>query len=84
MRQQQNMLVDICVGRKVVEVAKHLKFSLDWTRQQLNYAGMAEVIGEGSKLLTPPGMGSKLSTPAGKSGEKGVDHAVSRVVKDHQ
>jgi hypothetical protein len=61
-----------CIGHKLDEVAAHLGFSLDWTRQQLNYAGFAAVVGEGSKL----------STPEGRAGDKGVDHAVSRLVKE--
>jgi hypothetical protein len=62
-----------CIGHKLDEVAEHLGFSSEWTRQQLNYAGIAAAIGDG---------GPKLLTPPGKSGDKGVDHAVSRLVKE--
>lgn len=61
-----------CIGHKLDEVAKRLDFSPDWLRQQLNYAGLSAAVGEGSKLSTPPG----------KAGDAGVDHAVSRIVRD--
>jgi hypothetical protein len=60
-----------CIGHKMEEVATRLGFSVEWTRQQLNYAGIVAAVGEGPKLLTPED----------KSDGKGVDHAVSALVK---
>jgi hypothetical protein len=62
-----------CIGHKTNEVAEHLGFGESWIRRQLDYAGIAEAVGGGSQLETPPG----------KSGDKGVDHAVSRLVSEY-
>jgi hypothetical protein len=62
-----------CIGHKIQEVAEHLGFSVDWTRRQLDYAGIAAATDGGSQLSTPPG----------KSGDKGVDHAVARLVSEY-
>jgi hypothetical protein len=61
-----------CVGHKISEVAERLGFSDTWINQQLHYAGIGAAVGEGLKLLAPEG----------KSGDKGVDHAVSRLVRE--
>jgi hypothetical protein len=67
-------VVRYCVGHKINEVAEHLGFSDKWISQQLSYAGIGAAIGDG---------GGKLFTPPGKSGDKGVDHAVSRLVSEY-
>jgi len=61
-----------CIGHKIVQVAEHLGFSEKWTTQQLTYAGMGAAVGV-----------ENFSTPPGKSGHKGVDHAVSRLVSEY-
>lgn len=61
-----------CVGHNIRDVADHLGFSDTWINQQLHYAGVGAAVGDGLKLLAPQG----------KSGDKGVDHAVSRLVKE--
>lgn len=63
-----------CIGHKISEVAERLGFSDTWINQQLHYAGIASALGGGEGL--------KLLAPVGKSGDKGVDHAVSKLVRD--
>jgi hypothetical protein len=61
-----------CIGHKLQEVANRLGFSIDWTRRQLDYAGIGAALGTPSQLATLPG----------KSGDKGIDRAVERLVRD--
>lgn len=61
-----------CIGHKTSEVAKHLGFSDNHIRRQLDFAGIDTATGGG---------GSQLVTHPGKSGGKGADHAVDRVVR---
>lgn len=68
-----NAVARYCVGHKVSEVAGRLGFSVEWIRRQLDYAAIDIATGGG---------GSKLLTPPGKSGDKGVDHAVGRIVRE--
>lgn len=61
-----------CIGHKIEEVADHLGFSKQHIVRQLDYAGAGDVV-EGQQLVTPQG----------KSGDKGVDHALLRVVTEY-
>lgn len=69
-----------CIGHKLREVAERIGYSEEWTRKQLDYAGIAAAIGGGSELLTLPLVASgKRETVEDRSG---IDRATTRVLKE--
>jgi len=69
-----------CVGHKLKEVAERLGFGENWLRRQLDYAGIAAAVGQGSQVGTPQIVASgKRQSSDDRSG---VDRATERVIRE--
>jgi hypothetical protein len=69
-----------CIGHKLKEVAERIGYSEDWTRRQLDYAGIAAAVGGGAQLATPPLVASgKRETVDDRNG---IDRATNRVLSE--
>lgn len=69
-----------CVGHKMSEVAERLGFGETWIRKQLDYAGIAMAIGQGSEIRTPQLVADGKRTDA--SDRSGIDRATDRLVRE--